>query len=380
VASYLIWDERQPNLALRVRSSGRKTWTVIYSRAGRSRWLHLGDVRVIALADARMMAREIMFAVAKGGDPAADRRAERNAGTFADLHAQYLEQHAKRRNKSWRQGDALIRRHVLPWFAKLSVASISRADVRNMVARIDGPIAANQVLAAVSAVFTWGLGEDLIASNPCKGIPRNATTIRDRVLSNSEIFPFWQALEDGNLIQAAALKMIPLTGQRPGEVRHMRHEHIRGCWWDMPGKPVPELGWPGTKNGKNHRVWLPLPAQIMIAEVSQGGVEAGFVFPSARKGPVSDLHKLATEVCNKLGIEPVRPHDLRRTHGSTITALGFGRDALNRIQNHIEGGIADVYDQHKYADENQRIMEAVAARIMSLVQRRHDTNVVTFTR
>ena len=27
------------------------------------------------------------------------------------------------------------------------------------------------------------------------------------------------------------------------------------------------------------------------------------------------------------------------THGSTITALGFGRDAMNRVQNHKEGGI-----------------------------------------
>ena len=27
-----------------------------------------------------------------------------------------------------------------------------------------------------------------------------------------------------------------------------------------------------------------------------------------------------------------------------ITALGFGRDAMNRVQNHKEGGIASVYD------------------------------------
>jgi hypothetical protein len=27
--------------------------------------------------------------------------------------------------------------------------------------------------------------------------------------------------------------------------------------------------------------------------------------------------------------------------------LGFGRDAMNRVQNHREGGIADVYDRHE---------------------------------
>ena len=39
---------------------------------------------------------------------------------------------------------------------------------------------------------------------------------------------------------------------------------------------------------------------------------------------------------------------------------------MNRIQNHIEGGIASVYDRHQYAEENKRIMEAVAERILSL--------------
>jgi hypothetical protein len=48
--------------------------------------------------------------------------------------------------------------------------------------------------------------------------------------------------------------------------------------------------------------------------------------------------------------------------------LGFGRDALNRVTNHREGGIASVYDRHGYADENKRVMEATAARIMALVE------------
>src|SRR5262249_56353618 len=70
-------------------------------------------------------------------------------------------------------------------------------------------------------------------------------------------------------------------------------------------------------------------------------------------------------VCSQLGVERATPHGLRRTHGSTITALGFGRDAMNRVQNHIEGGIATVYDRHAYAEENRRVMEAVAGKILA---------------
>ena len=51
---------------------------------------------------------------------------------------------------------------------------------------------------------------------------------------------------------------------------------------------------------------------------------------------------------------------------------------MNRIQNHKEGGIASVYDRHQYADENKRIMETVANKIMALVEGRAvESNVVT---
>ena len=73
-------------------------------------------------------------------------------------------------------------------------------------------------------------------------------------------------------------------------------------------------------------------------------------------------------ICKRLAVPRVTPHDLRRTHGSTITKLGFGREAMNRIQNHKEGGIGDVYDRHEYSDENKRVMEAVAAHILALAQ------------
>jgi len=86
------------------------------------------------------------------------------------------------------------------------------------------------------------------------------------------------------------------------------------------------------------------------------------------------------DICEKLDVERATPHDLRRTHGSTITGLGFGSDAMNRIQNHREGGIASVYDRHGYAEENKKVMDTVAAKIMSLVEGEPAGNVVKFGR
>jgi len=49
---------------------------------------------------------------------------------------------------------------------------------------------------------------------------------------------------------------------------------------------------------------------------------------------------------------------------------------MNRIQNHKEGGIADVYDRHRYEKENKRIMEAVAAHILDLCEGREPSDNV----
>ena len=144
----LIWDVKQPGLALSVRPTGKKAWKVIYRHHGRPRWLHLGDVRKIGLADARRLAAKIMLDVIEGKDPAAERRAERLTGTFADLAAQYVELHAMKHNKSWKQADALVRRHLLPRWGKLKASAITRADVRAVMVRIEAPIVANQMLAA----------------------------------------------------------------------------------------------------------------------------------------------------------------------------------------------------------------------------------------
>jgi integrase len=373
-SAYVVWDEHTRGLCVRVQPSGRKSWYVVYSRSGRPRWYHLGG-DAITLADARVLASKAMLAVAEGKDPAAERKAARGSGSLSELHEKYLEQHSKKHNRSWRQADALMRTNVIPQLGRLSATSISRADVRSMLARIPSPTTANQVLASLSAVYSWASKQDLVSLNPCRGIDRNPTASRERVLSESEIPKFWAAFGEVGGSVGAALKAILLTGQRPGEVAHMRREHIADNWWELPGEPVPALHWPGTKNAASHRIYLPAPVRDLI-----GDGASGFVFAGPRGRAIRGLDVVMREICAKLGVERATPHDLRRTFSTTVTSLGFGRDALNRITNHKEGGIASVYDRHGYADENKRIMEATAAKLLSLAGVALPDNVLTFAR
>jgi len=142
----------------------------------------------------------------------------------------------------------------------------------------------------------------------------------------------------------------------------MKREHIVDGWWQMLGKPQGD--WPGTKNGRDHRVWLSEPALVLIEnhlkEKRTGKASGGF------------MRKTVAE----LGIERATPHDLRRTCLTSITRLGFGRDAMDRIANHRTSSVTDVYDRHGYEAEDKRIIAAVARHVLSLVEGTTTSNVV----
>src|SRR5262245_38582863 len=144
----VYWDTLQRGLALAVQPSGHRSWKCVYTIHGRgARWYSIGDARAITLADARRLAGKLMVAVAEGGDPHADRLALRGRGSFEQVAARYVEEHARKRNKSWRQADALVRKYLLPRWAKLDIGSIRRADVKATIAAIAAPVLANQALA-----------------------------------------------------------------------------------------------------------------------------------------------------------------------------------------------------------------------------------------
>lgn len=353
--TYLIWDTIQRGLALRVEPTGSRSYKLIYRFHGRMRWLHLASASAIALADARLLAQEHMLSVARGRDPAAEKKAERGRGTFEELSARYVAEHSSKRNKSWKQAERLVQRNLLPRIGKLQAHLVTRADIKAAITAIDALMTANQTLAAASAIFTWAIKEEILSVNPCSKIDRHDTADRDRVLDDKEIPLFWKHMD-----LCDALKVLILVGQRPGEVAAARWEHIKDGWWHMPGRPDPKTGWPGTKNGDKHSIWIPEAAQEIMGEPKT----EGFVFPDIS---TKDMQIAMRAICKTLEVtEKVTPHDLRRTHGTKV-AKYFGRELMNKIENHRERKIADVYDRNSYAEEIQRAMNFVAANILTLI-------------
>jgi integrase len=359
--AYLVWDVDARGLAVVVQPSGGAAFKFVYGFARRLRWFHIGDARAHALADVRKKAHALRVQVDNGIDPQGIRLAERGRGTFLEIADRYRDEYAKKRNKSWAQADKLVRRFLLKRWGSLPASSITRAEVRAVLAKIEAPILANQVLASASAIFSWAVKQDVLTVNPCSGIERHETKSRERVLSDSEIGLFWEAFERAGSI-GTALKLILLLGQRPGEIAYMRREHIIDGWWQMPGEARPEIGWPGTKNGESHRVWLTRQVTALL------GAGSGFVLQGMR-GQRLHTNLLAAEmkvICAELGVERATAHDLRRSFATRAAEIGIGEDTIDRILGHKKHGIIKTYNRYGYANEDRAAMETVGARILEL--------------
>jgi integrase len=386
-----IYDAKRPGLMLLVQpKSQHKTWKFLYRIDGRPRAFTIGRADRVTLKTAREVARALDAKVAAGIDVQAARIEAREAVTFRELVDRFLVHVRTTRKASTAYAYEKMLRRALPRLGSKAAASITPEDVHAVVAgvREKSATSAGYLTAILSSFFRWAGKLDgggiKLPDNPARGLQRPKAAARTNLLPDDKIREFWAKVDDAGLHESTALKLVLLTGQRPGEVIHMRWQNIKrgehsfdratrtgklqrqtheGAWWELPGPPDGD-DWPGTKNSQPHKVWLAPAALALLDEVNDAPPPEGRVFPD-----LEDLSRAMRPVCEAIGLEPgaVRPHDLRRTHGTLVTRLGFTRDAMNRVQNHREGGIGSVYDQNEYADEARRVQVAVGARIDALV-------------
>ena len=67
-----------------------------------------------------------------------------------------------------------MQKHLLPKWGKLRASTISRSDVKAVMAGIASPGVANLTLASASAIFSWAIKEEIagVRVNPCQHVDR----------------------------------------------------------------------------------------------------------------------------------------------------------------------------------------------------------------
>ncbi|MCZ6717706.1 MAG: integrase arm-type DNA-binding domain-containing protein, partial [Gammaproteobacteria bacterium] len=194
---------RGRSFGMRASAGGSKSWFVMYRNLGKLKRLTFGTYPELGLADAREEADRQVKAIIEGRDPAQEKQDEKHAMTVRALAGEYLERHAKRHKKTWRQDDQIIRRDILPAWGDRKAKDIKRRDViavlETIVARGSG-MQANRTLEVVRKMYNWAIETDLLEYNPCFQVKKPVKPQpRDRVFSESEIRAFWGGLDKSRI-------------------------------------------------------------------------------------------------------------------------------------------------------------------------------------
>jgi hypothetical protein len=243
-ARYYIREAR--GFAIRVQPSGLKTWFFIYTIKGIRKHLNLGAYPGVTLARARVLYTAAYNLASQSIDPHPDKAEDSSSaddmsfGHFTKLYLVWSDQH---HNTAWNKTlRCALSNDVLPYWDSLAIQDISRRDAIGLLERVAlrAPGMVTNVKKAISGVLDYALQRDYLELNVtfrlAKVVPALKRTVRDRVLSDTEVKQVWTSISEGpgDDVTKRALKLVLVTAQRPGEVTGMHRREITGSTWTIP--------------------------------------------------------------------------------------------------------------------------------------------------
>lgn len=314
-----------PGLHLQI-IGGSRVWVFRYRFMHQRRRMGLGSYPAISLAAAREAARHAIGLRDAGIDPLKARADEREAARLAAAKQMEFDQAAesfiKEHESTWRnlkhvqQWRNTLATYASPHFGTVPVSDIDQA----MVLRALSPIwktkteTASRLRGRIEQVLDWATAHGHRSGpNPARwrGQLEHILADPDKVapVKHHVAVPFaklpavYRQIAAVQGQSALALRFLILTAARSGEVRGMVWSEVdlEAGVWIVPAARM--------KGKKEHRV--PLSRQAVELLRAQPRVdEIDHVFPSNRKGPLSDMALTAVMRRHELGAVP---HGFRST-------------------------------------------------------------------
>lgn len=393
----LLWDREVAGFGLRTTKGGARTWIFKYrTLGGAQHWHRIGAFPAMTAEDARKIARGLRFTLDKGGDPAKQREAERDAAraeraaavdALAKSYAKALPGRPSLRGSGAISADhaaaelaAVTRAIARMDLAGRPVSQIAAADLLGLLHREAArPATARLTFGAFGRFLDWCVEAGHLAANPCHAIPRakrpKPPPARRRVVALPDLARLWNAAPTlpaplGDL--ARVLIAVPV---RRGEAARLAWQDVdlEAGAWTLPGAI--------TKNGDPHRIALPpLVLRILRARhKAEGSPVAGLAFPSPRVGKeVTGWTKIKAELGKAAGFTAWTWHDFRRSFASIMAERGIAEPVADAVLNHRQsgtrGGVLGVYQHAQRRPEQEAAMrawcDALATAIRAEAERR----------
>lgn len=283
-------------LMLQIGAGGARSWILRAQSGGKRRDFGLGSAKWVSLADAREAAGEIRRQLAKGIDPIAERKREREViPTFKDAAVSVHEE----QKAGWKNGKhqaqwlSTLETYAYPTLGKLPVNEIEGPQIRKVLLPIwlTKPETARRVRQRIGAVLDWSYVNGFRTSEApmrslSKGLPRQPKDDGHFAAMSYALVPdFISRLRERSSVGRVALEALVLTAARSGEIRGATWAEVdlENALWSVPAERM--------KMGKPHQVPLSAQAVDAFTRAKKFKVPCSeLVFPGQKlKKPMSDM-------------------------------------------------------------------------------------------
>jgi len=322
-----------------VSPGGRKTFILYRKINRRPERIALGLYPDLSVELARKKAAELNGLIAKGENPAAQKRQVRDEMTLKELFFQFGEHYASQK-RTWLEMQREFNVYVHPWhFRKIS--SIRRLDIvalQSSLRQKHGLYIANHVIRLLSSMFNRGAEWGWKGENPAAHVSLFKETKRERFLLPEEVSAFFHAVDaQPNESIRDFIYVCLLTGARRANVQAMTWPQI-----DFNLK-IWTISAAEAKGDETISVPL-LPPVLEILERRNKTATTEWVFPgSGRTGHLVEPKSAWKRILKAAGLSDLRLHDLRRTLGSWQAINGSSLVVIGKSLGHKNASSTQIY-------------------------------------
>jgi integrase len=314
--------------------------------------------------------------------------------SVADLCDVYLADAKDRiKNSTLLMDRSRIETHVKPLIGRLTVRSLTAADIERMKADIisgktarprkgrggnatGGPATAGRTMGMLGTILEYARTSlKIIKENPARGLKKPPDRKQRRFLNFEEISKLGQAMRDAesageNPVALAAIRLLLVTGLRRMEALALRHSSVDG--------PARCIRFEDTKSGPQLR---PIGADAVLLIKAQPARDiCPWIFPASHgDGHFIGLPKVLERICARAGLKGVTIHVLRHSFAAAAAEMGFSELTIAGLLGHVVPGITARY-AHVPDSALVSAADRVAMRIASALDGKAEADVVPLRR
>lgn len=352
-------------LWLHVVNQHRAKWFYRFTLHGKRREMGLGSLPDISLHMARDAADAARDLVNQSVDPILLREKKRRDAIRYDNSLHKIAEEAFEARKAELRNDGKAGRwfsplelHVLPKLGSHLISDIDQRMIRDTLAPIwhEKAVTARKAMNRLGLVLqhaaALGLDVDIQATDKAKALLGKQRHQAKHIAAMhwKDVPAFYASLQESTTANLA-MKLLILTGHRVKPIRFLNLDQIEGRIWTAP----PEILKGKMGSTEAFRCYLSDEALRTIAQAKPFARD-GFLFPSTRKGVMSDA--TLSRMMERRGLD-ARPHGFRtslRVWLEDETGTSF-EVKETMVQHKVGGAVERAYRRTDYLEQRKPLYE-----------------------